>query len=45
MSEEPLMKFEKDASVPILRYDIPSMTAYEGKSIFRIIQSNALLSI
>ncbi|GAG56688.1 unnamed protein product, partial [marine sediment metagenome] len=36
MLEEPLMKFEKDASAPILRYDIPSMTAYEGKNYIEL---------
>ena len=32
MSEnEPLMRFESDASAPILRYDIPSPTSYAGR--------------
>ena len=29
---EPLMKFEGDASAPILRYDVPSPSSYVGKT-------------
>ena len=29
--EVPLMEFEADASAPILRYDVPSPSSYEGR--------------
>ena len=31
-NEIPLMEFEGDASAPILRYDIPSPSSYEGRN-------------
>lgn len=34
--EIPLMKFEGDAAAPILRYDLPSPSSYEGKNYIEI---------
>jgi len=34
--EIPLIKFEKPTSVPLLRYDIPSPSSYEGKNYIEI---------
>lgn len=35
-NEIPLMKFEGDASAPILRYDIPSPSSYEGRNYIEL---------
>ena len=34
--EVPLMKFEADASAPILRYDVPSPSSYEGRTYIQL---------
>lgn len=34
--EIPLIEFESDASAPILRYDLPSPSSYEGKNYIEI---------
>ena len=34
--EIPLMKFESDATAPILRYDLPSPSSYEGKNYIEL---------
>jgi len=37
MSEEnPIIEFEKDAAAPIIRYDLPSPSSYEGKIYIEI---------
>ncbi|MFX1428445.1 MAG: hypothetical protein ACFFBE_18475, partial [Promethearchaeota archaeon] len=34
--ESPIIEFEKDASAPIIRYDLPSPSSYEGKVYIEI---------
>ncbi len=36
LNEEPLLKFESDATAPILRYNLPSPSSYEGKVYIEI---------
>ena len=35
-NEIPMINFESDAKAPIIRYDLPSPSSYEGKNIIEI---------